>query len=85
MLQAGVIGCGHLGKFHIKQLSESKRYQLSGVYDKDLDIARVVSKEFNCDFFDIKDTYLRKVKADPNDFKNVILNQFNKNDFMKYY
>ena len=36
-------------------------------------------------FFDIEDTYLRKVKADPNDFKNVILNQFNKNDFMKYY
>ena len=52
MLQAGVIGCGHLGKFHIKQLSESKRYQLSGVLDKNLDIARVLSKEFNCDFFD---------------------------------
>ena len=51
MLQAGVIGCGHLGKFHIKQLSESKRYQLAGVYDKNLDIAKVVSKEFNCDFF----------------------------------
>ena len=52
MLRAGVIGCGHLGKFHIKQLSESKRYQLSGVFDKNLDIARVVSMEFNCDFFD---------------------------------
>ena len=51
MLQAGVIGCGHLGKFHIKQLSESKRYQLAGVYDKNLDIAKVVSKQFNCDFF----------------------------------
>ena len=60
MLQAGVIGCGHLGKFHIKQLSESKRYQLSGVYDKDLDIARVVSKEFNCDFFDNSDDLINK-------------------------
>ena len=59
MLQAGVIGCGHLGKFHIKQLSESKRYQLSGVYDKDLDIARVVSKEFNCDFFDNSDDLIK--------------------------
>ena len=51
MLRAGVIGCGHLGKFHIKQLSESKRYQLAGIYDKNLDIAKVVSKEFNCNFF----------------------------------
>jgi len=60
MLQAGVIGCGHLGKFHIKQLSESKRYQLVGVYDKNLNIARAVSKEFNCDFFDNSDDLIKK-------------------------
>ena len=60
MLQAGVIGCGHLGKFHIKQLSESKRYQLVGVYDKNLDIAKAVSKEFNCDFFDNPDDLISK-------------------------
>ena len=60
MLQAGVIGCGHLGKFHIKQLSESKRYQLVGVYDKNLNIARAVSKEFNCDFFDNSDDLINK-------------------------
>jgi len=60
MLQAGVIGCGHLGKFHIKQLSESKRYQLVGVYDKNPDIAKAVSKEFNCDFFDNPDDLINK-------------------------
>ena len=60
MLQAGVIGCGHLGKFHIKQLSESKRYQLVGVYDKNLNIARAVSKEFNCDFFNNSDDLINK-------------------------
>ena len=60
MLQAGVIGCGHLGKFHIKQLSESKRYQLVGVYDKNLKIAKAVSKEFNCDFFDNSDDLINK-------------------------
>ena len=60
MLRAGVIGCGHLGKFHIKQLSESKRYQLVGVYDKNLNIARAVSKEFNCDFFDNSDDLIKK-------------------------
>ena len=60
MLQAGVIGCGHLGKFHIKQLSESKRYQLVGVYDKNLNIARAVSKEFNCDFFNNSNDLINK-------------------------
>ena len=60
MLHAGVIGCGHLGKFHIKQLSESKCYQLTGVYDKNLDIAKLVSKEFGCDFFDNSNDLISK-------------------------
>ena len=60
MLHAGVIGCGHLGKFHIKQLSESKSYQLTGVYDKNLDIAKLVSKEFACDFFDNSNELISK-------------------------
>lgn len=60
MLHAGVIGCGHLGKFHIKQLSESKSYQLTGVYDKNLDIAKLVSKEFGCDFFENSDDLISK-------------------------
>ena len=60
MLRAGVIGCGHLGKFHIKQLSESKRYELAGVYDKNQDIAKIVSKEFGCDFFDNPNDLIRK-------------------------
>ena len=60
MLRAGVIGCGHLGKFHIKQLSESKRYQLAGVYDKNMHIAKIVSKEFGCDFFDNYNDLIRK-------------------------
>ena len=60
MLYAGVIGCGHLGKFHIKQLSKSKSYQLAGVYDKNLDIAKLVSKDFACDFFDNSNDLISK-------------------------
>ena len=60
MLHAGVIGCGHLGKFHIKQLSKSKSFQLTGVYDKNLDIAKLVSKEFACDFFDNSNELISK-------------------------
>ena len=36
-------------------------------------------------FFDIKDSYFIKAKVNPNDFHNVVFNQFNKIDVMKYY
>ena len=36
-------------------------------------------------FFPIRKIYFIKAKSNPEDFKNVIFNQFNKNDFMKYY
>ena len=48
MLKAGVVGCGHLGKIHIKLLIESDNYSLLGVYDKDDAICKSVAKEFGC-------------------------------------
>ena len=36
-------------------------------------------------FFPIRKIYFIKAKSNPEDFKNVIFNQFNKNNFMKYY
>ena len=36
-------------------------------------------------FFPIKNDYLNLVGEDPDDFKNVVFNRFNKNDFMKYF
>ena len=52
MLKVGVVGCGHLGKIHIKLLSQSKNYLLIGVYDKDTELTKSISKEFKCDYFE---------------------------------
>ena len=51
MLKVGVVGCGHLGKIHIKLLSESKNYFLVGVYDPNLEESKTVSEKFNCTHF----------------------------------
>ena len=51
MLKVGVVGCGHLGKIHIKLLSESKNYFLVGVYDQNLEESKIISEKFNCTHF----------------------------------
>ena len=51
MLKVGVVGCGHLGKIHIKLLSESKNYLLVGVYDPNLEESKIISEKFNCTHF----------------------------------
>ena len=30
MIKIGVVGCGHLGEFHIKLLTQSKKFDLKG-------------------------------------------------------
>ena len=46
MLNAGVIGAGHLGKIHLKLLKKSIKYKLVGFYDSDAKLAKNVSEEF---------------------------------------
>ena len=46
MLNAGVIGAGHLGKIHLKLLKKSAKYKLVGFYDSDAKLAKNVSEEF---------------------------------------
>jgi len=45
MLKIGVIGAGHLGKIHIRQIKEIPAYQLTGFYDSDPATAEAVSAE----------------------------------------
>ena len=40
MLRVGVVGCGHLGKIHIKLLNQSESFDLLGVYDNDFNISK---------------------------------------------
>lgn len=45
MLKAGVLGAGHLGKIHLRLLSQSERYDLAGFYDPCVENAAKVSEE----------------------------------------
>ena len=46
MLNAGVIGAGHLGKIHLKLLNQSDKYNLVGFYDSNPEAAKNISEEF---------------------------------------
>ena len=43
----GVLGAGHLGKFHINCIKQIENLELIGFYDTDADNAKNVEKEFN--------------------------------------
>ena len=45
MLKIGVLGAGHLGKIHLKQIMEIPQYHLVGFFDSDPAVARKVSEE----------------------------------------
>jgi len=51
MLKIGVLGAGHLGKIHLKQIREIPQYQLVGFFDSDPEMAKRVSEELNITAF----------------------------------
>lgn len=46
MLKAGVLGAGHLGKIHLKLLTQSVKYELIGFYDADKNASEKIVAEF---------------------------------------
>lgn len=51
MLKIGVIGAGHLGKIHLKQIREIPQYELTGFFDSDPAVAKKVSEELGVPSF----------------------------------
>lgn len=51
MLKIGVIGAGHLGKIHLKQIKEIPQYELAGFFDSDPAVGKSVSGEMNIPSF----------------------------------
>jgi len=47
----GVIGVGHIGKYHIQQIQNIKKVNLVGVFDINLPLGKSVAKEFNTTAF----------------------------------
>ncbi|WP_339610699.1 Gfo/Idh/MocA family oxidoreductase [uncultured Planktosalinus sp.] len=52
MLNAGVIGAGHLGKIHLKLLQQSENYNLIGFYDSDSTQRQKIVEEFGYKAFE---------------------------------
>ena len=46
-LKAGLIGAGHIGRFHTRHLSQHADWDCHGIFDTDTDRAELVAKEFN--------------------------------------
>ena len=50
-INIGVIGVGHLGNFHLKQLKEISQVSISGIYDIDSNRAQEMVKKYNVQSF----------------------------------
>jgi predicted dehydrogenase len=61
MLKIGVLGAGHLGKIHLRQIKEIPAYHLVGFYDPDTQIADAAIKEFGITKFDSIDQLIDAV------------------------
>ena len=51
MLNAGVLGAGHLGKIHLRLLNQSEKYNLVGFYDSSEENGKKVEAEFGYKYF----------------------------------
>ena len=61
MLKAGIVGCGHLGKIHIKLLIQSKNYSLSGIYDSNSKISELAALDFKCKAYQTFESMLEEI------------------------
>lgn len=60
MLNAGLVGAGHLGKIHLKLLEQSELYHLVGFHDADKENGRRLEQEFGYRYFENFDDLLRE-------------------------
>jgi len=59
-IKIGVIGVGHLGNFHLKQLKEIPQISISGLYDSDSNRADEISKLYNVISYSSVDKLLKE-------------------------
>jgi predicted dehydrogenase len=60
-LKLGILGAGHLGKFHIQQALEIDKYELIGIYDPNPAKAEEAVKKFNVKAFDTMEELIDNV------------------------
>ena len=63
-LKIGVIGTGHMGRNHVRNLAEETKYfDLVGIYDKDKKQAEKIAAQYKTKAFTDIDQLLQEVEA----------------------
>ncbi len=62
-VRVGVVGVGHLGRFHALNYKKIDEAELIGVYDQDAEKTRIIAKECKCLPFDKMEDLLERVEA----------------------
>ena len=63
IVRIGIIGVGHLGKFHVQQYQTIHNVECVGVFDIDIECVDVVSKNYNVKSYDNLDDLLSRCDA----------------------
>ena len=63
LLKIGVIGTGHMGCNHVRNISDDKRFDLIGIYDVDFERASELAETYGTKAFKSMDELLSKVEA----------------------
>ena len=63
MVKIGVLGAGHLGKVHIREIKNIPAFQLIGFYDPDPEMVAFVEKEYGVPSFGSVESLLEAVDA----------------------
>jgi len=67
LIKAGIIGCGHLGKLHLKNIKEIEQrnqlIKLEGLYDTDTEMLKNISQESGVRYYERLEDMLNDVNA----------------------
>lgn len=63
MLKIGVIGTGHMGRNHVRNIAEEKRFDFIGIYDANLEQAKEVGAKYNVQVYEDIDSLLDEIDA----------------------
>lgn len=63
VLKIGVIGTGHMGRNHVRILTEDKRFDLVGVYDANPNEAAIIAGRYSVKAYEVLEDLLKDVEA----------------------
>lgn len=63
ILKIGVIGTGHMGRNHVRNLSMEKRFELVGIYDSNKEQAREIEKKYGVKAYECVEQLLEVIDA----------------------